>query len=67
MYINNKPLTKMIYHMVHITSIEVELFAIRCSINQVTNFDNVSKIIVVTDSIHVVRKIFELFVYPYQV
>ena len=67
MHINNKPLTKMIYHVVHITSIEAELFAIRCSINQVTNFDNVSKIIVVTDFIHVVRKIFELFVYPYQV
>ena len=67
MHINNKTLIKMIHHMVHITSTKAELFAIRCSINQATNFDNVSKIIVVTNSIHVVRKFFELSVHPYQV
>ena len=33
MHINNKPLTKMIYHAVHVTSTEAELFAIRCGIN----------------------------------
>ena len=63
----NRPITKTIHHAVYITSTEAELFAIRCSINQASNFDNVSKIIVVTDSIHVARKIFELFVHPYQV
>jgi len=57
MHINNKPLTKMIYHAVHITSTEAELFAIRCGINQATNFDNMSKIIVITDSIHAARKV----------
>jgi len=45
----------------------LQLFVIRCSINQAMNFDNVSKIIVITNSIHVARKIFELSVHPYQV
>ena len=67
MHINNKPLTKTIYHAVYVTSTEAELFAVRCGINQATNFDNVSKIIVVTNSIHIARKIFKLSVYLYQV
>jgi len=53
--------------VVHITSTEAKLFAIRYGINQATNFNNMSKIIVVTDSIHVARKIFKLSVHPYQV
>jgi len=48
----NKLLTKTIYHAVNITSTEAELFAIRCGINQSIHFDNISKIIVITDSIH---------------
>ena len=66
-HICNKPLTKTIHHAVHVTSTEVELFAIRCSINQAMNFNITSKIIVITDSIHVARKIFELLVHSYQV
>ena len=65
MHINNKPLTKTIHHAVHITSTKAELFAIRCGINQTTNFDNMSKIIVITDSIHAVRKFFKLSIHPY--
>ena len=57
----------MIYYTVHVTSTEVELFAIRCGINQATNFDNMSKIIVITNSIYAARKFFELSVYSYQV
>jgi len=65
MHIYNKPITNMIHYMVHVTSTEAELFAIRCSINQSMNFNIISKIIVVTDSIHVARKIFNLSVHPY--
>jgi len=43
------------------------LFAIRCGINQALNLDNVSKVIVITDSIHVARKIFEPSIHSYQV
>ena len=66
-YINNKPLTKMIHHVVYVTSTKAELFAIRCGINQATNFDNVFKIIVVTNSIHTAKKNFELSIHSYQV
>jgi len=57
----------MIHYAVHVTSTEAELFAIRCSINQASNLDNMSKIIVVTDSIYAARKIFEPSVHLYQV
>jgi len=63
----NRPIIKMIHHAVHVTSTEAELFAIRCSINQALNLDNVSKVIIITNSIHTARKIFKLSVHPYQV
>ena len=67
-YVYNRLITKTIYHAVHVTSTEAELFAIRCSINQASNLDNMSKIIVITDFyIHVARKIFEPSVHLYQV
>ena len=48
----NHPLIKMVHHAAFVTSTEAKLFAIRCS------KENISKIIVVTNSIHVARKIF---------
>ena len=57
----------MIHHVVLITSTEAELFAIRCSINQAMNFNNIAKIIIVTDFIHAARKIFDLWVHLYQI
>jgi len=53
--------------VVHVTSTEAELFAIRCSIKQVLNLDNMSKVIVITNFIHMARKIFKLSVHLYQV
>ena len=67
LYTYNKPLTKTIHHAVFITSTEAELFAIRCDINQATNFNTIAKIIVVTDSIYAARKIFDPSVYLYQI
>ena len=63
----NRHIIKTIHHMVYVTSTESELFAIRCSINQALNLNNMSKVIVITDSIHMVRKIFKLSIHPYQV
>ena len=62
----NKLLIKMIHHAVHVTSTEAELFAIRYSINQSLSVNNISKIVVITDSIHMVKKIFDLSVHSYQ-
>ena len=66
-HIPNRPLSRMIHHSAFVTSTEAELFAIRYSINQALLVDNISKIIVVTDSIHVARKIFDPSSYPYQI
>ena len=55
----NRPLTKTVHHASFVTSTETELFAIRYGINQACSIDNISKIIVVTDSIYVAKKIFD--------
>jgi len=55
----DKPLTKTIHHAVNVASTETKLFAIRCGINQSICFDNISKIVVITDSIHTAQKIFD--------
>ena len=67
MYIANSLLIKTLYHMAFVTSTEAELFVIRCGINQAYIKENISKIIVVTDSIHAAKKIFDSSSYPYQV
>ena len=54
------------HHTVLVTTTEAELFTIRCGINQTCSKDNISKIVVVTDSIHVAKKIFNTILYPYQ-
>ena len=66
-YAHNKPLIKTIYYAVNVTSMEAELFAIRCGINQAMCIDNISKIIVIMDSIHVVKRIFDPSVHSFQV
>jgi len=63
----NNPIIKTVHHVVHVIGTEAELFAIRCSINQALKFDNVSKVIVITNSIHTVKKIFESTVHSFQV
>ena len=62
----DKPLMKMIHHTIYVTSTEAELFTTRCGINQSLSINNLSKIVVITDSIHVVKKIFDPSVHPYQ-
>jgi len=67
MHTHNRPIAKIVHHAVHITSTEAELFTIRCSINQASNRDNISKIIIVTNSIHVAKRIFNPFSHLFQV
>ena len=63
----NRPLVKTVHHASFVTSTEAELFAVRCGINQACNIANVSKIVVVTDSIHASKKIFSNESHPYQI
>ena len=51
-HIANRLLTKTVHHTLFVTSMEMELFTIRCGINQACSNEVVSKIIVITDSIH---------------
>jgi len=53
--------------MVNITLTEAKLFTIRCRINQAIHVDNISCIIVITNAIHLARKIFDSFSHPYQI
>ena len=67
----NVPLIKTVHHAVFVTSSEAELFAMkssamRCGINQACSKDNISKIIVITDSIHAAKLIFNSLSHPLQ-
>ena len=62
----NSPLIKIVHHAVFVTSSEAELFAVRCGINQACNKDNISKIIVITNSIHSAKLIFDSSSHPLQ-
>ena len=53
-HIHNKDVIKTIYHAVNVLFSEAELFAIRGSINQAINVLGISKIVVITDLLHVV-------------
>jgi len=64
-HIVDKPLTKIVHHAVNVTSTEVELFAIRYGINKTLHFNNISKIIVITNFIHVAYKIFDSLAHLY--
>jgi len=65
-HVYDKPIIKMIHHTVNATSTEAKLFAIRCSINQAINLPGISKIVVVTDSIHTAKRIFDSLIYSFQ-
>ena len=48
---------KTIHHAINVTSTEAELFTIKCGINQSICFNNISKIVIITDSIYVAWRI----------
>ena len=64
-HLYNKPIIKTIHQVVNITSTEAELFAIHCSINQAISIPNISCIIVITDSLHTTKRIFDSLIHLY--
>jgi len=58
---------KTVHHTVNIMSTKVELFAIRCGINQATCIPNIKRIVIITDFIHTTKRIFDSLVHPYQI
>ena len=57
---------KTIHHVVNISSTKVELFAIRYVINQAIQISKVFHIIIITNAIHLVKRIFDSTIHPYQ-
>ena len=55
----------MCHHAVNISTTKAELFAMRCDINQAVGIPHINYIIIITDSIHIAKKIFDLLLYPY--
>jgi len=66
-HVCDKPIIKTIYHVVNIILSKVKLFAIRYGISQAINIPEISKIFVITDSIYVVKRIFDLSIYLFQI
>jgi len=54
----------MLHYVTFVTSTEAELFAIRYGINQASTKENISKIIVATNSIHVAKNFFDPSSHP---
>ena len=59
-------LPKTIHYTINVTSTKVELFSIRCEINQVIQVPDAENIIIITDTLHGARCIFDLSFHPYQ-
>jgi len=56
---------KILYHTINIISMEAELFTIRCKINQAVQINNFSHIIIITNAIYTVQKIFNFSIHFY--
>jgi len=63
----NKPVVKILYRAINITTTEAKLFAIHCGINQAVTNQDVNHIVVITNSLHATKKIFNSSVHPYQI
>ena len=63
----NWPIIKICYQAVNMSTTEAELFAIRCSINQTIGILYIKHIVVITDSLHAAKKIFNSSSYSYQI
>ena len=63
----NSPVIKTCHHTVNVSTTEAELFTIRCGINQAVGISYINHIIVITDLLHAIKRIFDLLSYPYQI
>jgi len=63
----NKPVVKILHRAINATTTKVKLFAICCGINQVVINQDVNHIVVITDSLHAAKKIFDFSVHSYQI
>ena len=64
-YLFNQLIVKTYHQAINVSTTEVELFTIKCSINQIVGILNIKWIIVITDSLHAVKRIFDSSSHPY--
>jgi len=62
----DKPVVKTLHRAINITTAEAKLFAMQCTINQAIVNHNIKYIVIISDSLHVTRKIFDFSTHPYQ-
>ena len=65
-HVYDKPIIKTIHYVVNITLTEAKVFVIRCNINQAINLPGISKIVIITDSIHATKRIFDSSIHSFQ-
>jgi len=63
----NQLIIKICHQAINIFTTEAELFAIRCSINQAIGIPYIKCIVVITNSLHAAKKIFDSLLHPYQI
>jgi len=63
----NRPVIKTIHKAVNVTTTEAKLFAIWCGINQAVGITNINHIVVIMDSLHTAKRIFDSLLHPYQI
>ena len=56
---------KTIHYVMNVMSTETKLFVMRCSIGQVSQIQDITCIIIVTDTILAAKRIFDISFYPY--
>ena len=66
-HLYNKLIIKTIYQVVNIFTTKAELFTICYGINQVINVPNTRCIVVIIDSLHTAKRIFDSLMHPYQI
>ena len=65
-YFGGNTIAKTIHHTIKVTSTEGYLQSDRCGINQAVQVTEATHIIVVMDTIHSARRIFDSLIHPYQ-
>jgi len=63
----NKAVVQTLHRAIKVITTEAKLFAIHYGINQAVTNQDVNHIVVITDSLHAAKKIFDSSVHPYQI
>jgi len=57
---------KTVHHTINVMSTKAKIFAIRCGISQVSQIQDVTCIVIITDTIPAAKRIFDTSLYLYQ-